>query len=563
MIVKRYQIALLLAFGALVATGIIGLNVTPVDIERTSHVAITSDGVDISFNLYKKTDIPDNRPVVIMGHGVIVNKEMMTNYAIELAARGFIVASIDWRGHGLSGGPLTNSGLDLDLAAVIAQVAALVPAANMSALGLMGYSMGGGPTFRYAATHPEVKAWIGVGTNAIKNLSTTTVPRNVLIICGQFDEAFSISSINDAMVNLTGAGSAGDVQAGTVYGDIGAGTARKLQVVPGADHLTVPWDRAFIAGAVDWMVQTFDGTVPDLTSMAYDYRLALLVMGMVGLVGIIYGLAIVLAKALKVTPDGEQDQLVTPGSYSGLKATTFTWKFYATTLLMIWSAALPAITMLATPLFMTGFLTTLVACLAIGVLVFSWRRFKERGVPAGKVLALAVRVPRRTWALSAILAATFVACIYPIVGLNYLGMLPSLHRLPWVFLFAAIMFFTVVAYGIFIKHVVMPFVAEKVKARGKAVSPAAVYVLQSLVAGGLLVSWNAIIIGSACLAMGSAFLMMILYLMIPLLFWTTFSGVFFEKTTGSVIPSALLQAVFLTFLIVTVSPVGSLLSMFS
>ena len=179
---KSYQKVLLGLFAIMAITGCIGINIVPVDVSRQTHAVETSDGETISFNLYVKQGIPDNRPVIVMGHGVMVNKEMMTNYAIELASRNFIVANIDWRGHGQSTGNLDTSLLDLDLEAVISKIPLLVPSANMSELGLIGYSMGGGPTFRYAANHPEVKAWIGVGTNADGDISTETNPNNLLLI---------------------------------------------------------------------------------------------------------------------------------------------------------------------------------------------------------------------------------------------------------------------------------------------------------------------------------------------------------------------------------------------
>ena len=85
---------------------IIGVNFYPTNIIRTSHLTTTEDGVIISYNIYRPVILSASTPVVVMGHGIIVNKEMMSNFAVELAHEGLIVASIDWRGHGQSTGDL-------------------------------------------------------------------------------------------------------------------------------------------------------------------------------------------------------------------------------------------------------------------------------------------------------------------------------------------------------------------------------------------------------------------------------------------------------------------------
>jgi pimeloyl-ACP methyl ester carboxylesterase len=563
MAVKKYQLVLTLVFLGLTLVGAIGLNTYPGDVVRGTHVATTSDGVQISFNLYYKSTIPADRPVIVMGHGVIVNKEMMTNFAIELAARDFVVASIDWRGHGHSGGTLENAKLIRDLEAVIKAIPDIVPSANMSALGLIGYSMGGGPTFQYAVGNTTVKAWIGVGTAPNGNVANTTNPRNVLVLRGEFDEAFDLDRLKQQMVNLTGEASANDVQLEHLYGSIAAGNARKLDAVPLADHLTVPWDQAFISAATDWMVQTFDGAAPDLAFMVYHARAIMLFAALIGLVGLVYGISLILARALGFK-DKEPGQVVPAvmavesGNMSrpDLSTPRFLALYYAWTLLLIPTAIIPAMTFFL-PLFLTSFLVTLVGCYAINVAIFSWRYFKRSGASFKAAITSGMR-DRRTWLLGAAVTAIFVPGFWLVVGQNYLGSVPPIDRIGYVFAYGAIMFFCYMAISIFAERVMVQFIDRKVRFKSEKVR----YVTHSLVSFLLIYSWFLGIVLLLCAAMGSMFLAMIAWLMIPIYLFGSFAGVYLQRLTGSSIPNALLQATLLTLLIVALSPVGSLLRLF-
>ncbi len=581
MAVKKYQLVLTLVFLGLTLVGAIGLNTYPGDVVRGTHVATTSDGVSISFKTYYKPTIPANRPVIVMGHGVIVNKEMMTNYAIELAARDFVVASIDWRGHGHSSGTLDTTKLILDLEAVIASIPGIVPSANMSALGLLGYSMGGFPTFQYAVNHTTVKAWIGVGTapdGTNGTIANMTNPRNVLVIRGDFDEAFSIDELKQQMVNLTGASVASNVLVGHLYGSIAAGNARKVVTVPLADHLTTPWDQSFITAATDWMVQTFDGAAPNLTFMVYHTRLIMLVVGLIGLVGLVYGIALMLARALgfKDKEPGQDtrgaiatniaatnDAVATvttaeSGSRSSAELSTprFFLLYYAVTLLLIPTAIIPAITFLM-PLFMTSFIVTLVGCYSINVSIFSWWYFRRSG-KSFKAAITSGAGDLKVWLLGIVITAVFVPCFWLVVGLNYLGNIPPIDRIGYVFAYGAIMFFCYMAIMVFGERVLVQFIDRKMQFKNEKVR----YVTHSILSFLLVYSWFFGIIMLLCAAMGSMFLAMIAWLMIPIYLFGSFAGVYLQKLTGSSIPSALLQAVLLTLLIVALSPVGSLLRLF-
>lgn len=542
--------------------GAIGLNMTPANIVREAHTTTTSDGVTISFNVYYESNIPKNRPIIIIGHGVFVNKEMMTNYAMELAARDFVVASLDWRGHGQSGGTLDTSKLRLDLDAVIAAIPGIMPSANMSNLGLIGYSMGGLATFPYAASHPNVKAWVGVGTTPNGTISNTTNPRNALVVVGTLDEGFSIQEIQGQMVNMTGATSANAVQTDYLYGNISKGTAREIDVIPFADHLAVPWDSRFITAATDWIVRTFDNVVPDQTFTVYNERLILLIVGLIGLVGLIYGVSLILARVLKIAKEGDdanvrEQETTVDAEMTGKQLVI---SYYAWSLLLIPTAIIPGLTFFL-PLFVTSFVATLVATLAINIFLLMWRYLKKRGISLLQVMK-ANLAGWRIWLLSIAIAAIFIVGFYFIVGLNYLGVIPSVSRAGYIPIYGVIMFLSYLIYAIFNNKILEPFLDRKITMKNEKIR----YILKSLVIFLLLYSWFFITImllyaASVALFPFVRLTILILIMMAPFFLFGSFGMNYLQRLTGSSLPNVLLQIVFLTPLIVTLSPLGSLMSM--
>lgn len=556
---KKHQAILFVAFTAMLLVGVIGLNTVPFDVKRETHIVETSDGVSIHYNFYYKTGLSQVRPVIVMGHGIIVNKEMMTNYAIELASHDFIVASIDWRGHGHSDGPLGN--LSLDLEAVIADIPSKHAMANMSGLGLLGYSMGGWPTYDYAVNHTTVKAWVGVGTTWDGTVSNETNPSNALVIYGQFDEAFAMDRLKAAMVNLTSSISSPDeVQLDHLYGNMNDGTARKLQQVPLADHLTVPWDQTFIASATSWFVETFDGVQPDLSFMVYHQRAIMMFVGLIGLVGTLYCLSLVLAKALKISKESRDekkmedeifrnnreslDELLTRTSNLSLFG-----KYYLYTILLFPTMILPALTALI-PLPFTAIITTFVTGLAINILIYTKIILRRKGLSLLSMLKENLVEKPGVWIYSIIIAGYFMTGFTLIIGNNYLGNIPAVVKIPYSIPFIAILFVSVIFYSLFLQKIVMQQVNKRLTGKSETTR----IVVNGLVGFVLLFSWNFAMIMTLNVVIDFYFLNMVLILMAPIFLFSSFLGVFLEKSTGSIIPGSLLLSVLLGVLIVTLSP---------
>ncbi|MBD3186148.1 alpha/beta fold hydrolase [Candidatus Bathyarchaeota archaeon] len=574
---KKYQKILHVAFIAGAITSAIGLNFLPAGLQRSGFTTTTIDGVNIHYNLYRGDPgaPPASKPTIVIGHGLLVNKEMMTNFAIELAARGFVVASIDWRAHGKSGGILSQEGLDKDLEAVLADLPGRAPEANMSALGMMGYSMGGYPTFRYAVNHSAVKAWVGVATAVNDDIANDSAPGNVLLVIGKFDEAFSVEEERANLANITsGISLPSDLEFDTTYGDIDGGNARRMALVRNADHLNVPWNAKFVRETTSWFVKTFNGSAAGTGMLHFYWRSLLVFVGLASLVGIVYSLAIVLSKALKITgassKKGEMDRqdggnkvhaLMLGGGTLDESQATLKWlvpRFYGFGFLLLPTAILPALSLL-TPLFFTGFMTTLVCTLAINILLMIWRIVKKNGGSIKILLKEEISTSPKVIVLSSIITVAFMAGMYLVISLNQLGIIPSVSRIGYLILFTAILFLALFIYNVFNQRLLVPILDEKLNIKNNKVK----FLVVGFLSCALIYSWFLVLILVPSIIMGNYFLCMVLTLMVPIFMFFSYAGLFLEQETGSCVPNAILQAVILGFIIVTLSPFGSFLQLFA
>jgi pimeloyl-ACP methyl ester carboxylesterase len=203
-------------------------------------------------------------PAVLAVHGYINSRETQSPFAIELARRGYVVLALDQAGHGFSapaafaggfGGP---SGLSYLRS---------LPFVDRDRIGLEGHSMGGWAVLSAAAAIPDgYRAMVLVGSapgvfGAPEG--TADFPRNVAIVFGRWDEFSELMWGVRRGLDVVSSGklqrlfaTTDDVVEGRRYGDVEAGTARRLDVPatthPG-EHLSVD----AVARALDW----FDATI--------------------------------------------------------------------------------------------------------------------------------------------------------------------------------------------------------------------------------------------------------------------------------------------------------------
>lgn len=126
------------------------------DMQRSTHQVSTSDGVQVSFDLYQE---PGRDAVVIICPGFFQSKETPTfrRLAAALSASCDVVC-MDFRGHGRSHGLFSFSAREpADVHAVLDWVSA-----RYTRIGLMGFSLGAATAINVASHRPGIRTLVTV-----------------------------------------------------------------------------------------------------------------------------------------------------------------------------------------------------------------------------------------------------------------------------------------------------------------------------------------------------------------------------------------------------------------
>jgi dienelactone hydrolase len=201
-----------------------------------------------------KTAAPGSRPLVLIGHGFAGSSVLMRGFALTLAHAGYATVLWDFDGHGTNPTPLPadrsgSSLLDSAEAALAAAQAQTVGDAHRVAI--LGHSMGSGVALSFGLDRPATQATIAVSPTG--QSVTPELPHNLLLMAGSLEGPF----VHNAEVLLAEAGGPG--------GDPALGTARKLIVVPGVEHVSILFSPRAHAAARQWLDAAFGsqpGAVP-------------------------------------------------------------------------------------------------------------------------------------------------------------------------------------------------------------------------------------------------------------------------------------------------------------
>ena len=118
--ITRKKIILLCLFLGIFVIGTVLIFIIPIGVKATYNKTVqTSDGITVSFNVFEPKISGTNKKAVILGHGVMSNKEMLKDFGIEFAAAGFVAVPFDFRGHGQSTGEHRWGSLTNDILALV------------------------------------------------------------------------------------------------------------------------------------------------------------------------------------------------------------------------------------------------------------------------------------------------------------------------------------------------------------------------------------------------------------------------------------------------------------
>lgn len=203
------------------------------------------DGLPLTF-IGPGGGMDGSRPLVLIGHGFAGSGTVMRGFALTLAHAGYVTALWDFAGHGANSYPLESglpaSGLTAD-AGIALEEAGRLGLADLERIAILGHSMGSGVALDFGQQHPETAATIAV--SPVGTPVTPQLPRNLLLLAGELEPRFA----GNAEQRLAEAGGTG--------GDLAQGTARRLVIVPGVEHITILFSPTAHAAALAWLDETF------------------------------------------------------------------------------------------------------------------------------------------------------------------------------------------------------------------------------------------------------------------------------------------------------------------
>ncbi|GAB4314204.1 MAG: hypothetical protein Kow0069_15550 [Promethearchaeota archaeon] len=454
---------------SLVVFGVVGLAANDREVLVTRDLFVEGpDGVEVAISVYEQKLGGGVKPAVLLGHGVMVNKEVFDGLAKELAKAGFLAVALDFRGHGHSGGYLEGDLVNDFLAAksYVVDRAAERGDVEEGRLGVVGFSMGGGAAFELCARDGDFKAMVGLAPSFRPDLVNATTPSNLLVEVGALEEAFDYRGYLPAFYNRTGL-SGEQFQVGAFYGNFSDGTATRLEVKPGVDHLTVPWDAGVHADVVEWMTVALEPQPPyePASRVTTHLRFAWASLGLLGGVGLAFVLVKPVAGALlgrgRAEGDGqglEEQQRETgeaevPGAASPPPAAqSATSRFSARNYLAYSLAWLVPSVVACAPLFLLPpVLTSFFATMFVANLVGVWWAFRREKSSFRRSLAARARASPRNYLLGLLVGVAVYLPVQFFFGLHYLSFAPGLTRWPYVPVYFAVLFASFLADGAFLE----------------------------------------------------------------------------------------------------------------
>jgi len=192
------------------------------------------------------------RPVVVIAHGFAGSQQLMQSFAITLARNGYLAVTFDFFGHGRNLEPLAGDVTAVDGATEmlvqqtrsIADFALDLPGAG-DGLSVLGHSMASDIVVRYALRDDRVDATVAV--SMFSPAVTATAPRNLLVIVGEFEGMLIEEALRVLkLVNES-------AEEGVTVGRFDDGSARRVVVADGVEHVGVLYSVESMAETVAWL----------------------------------------------------------------------------------------------------------------------------------------------------------------------------------------------------------------------------------------------------------------------------------------------------------------------
>ncbi|MBD3256326.1 MAG: hypothetical protein GF383_14605 [Candidatus Lokiarchaeota archaeon] len=375
---------------------------------------------------------------------------------------------------------------------------------------------------------------------------------NILMIYAKYDQAFELDDLKESMGKRLDIDK-DDVQVNQLYGSFKEGNASMIFLDDNSDHFTTAYDQDFIRETRDWVINTFPKVKPIDQNFYANWRGLIFIMQILGGLGAFFLLIELISntfvKQKRLLDDKENnEEKDIPDSKNEtmlsiiLKTIGFSLIFALPGMIIM----IPVFLFL--PLSIAGFALMLMFGQAFGLLVLLWWMGRKENYSLKEMLSKPFKTNRNVLVKHLILGATLsvllIAMLYLSLGLNYLGMIPSITKLIWIPAYFTISFILFYIYNLLFQ--------ERLQARyGKKLKD---IIKLSFINIAIISTYLTIIILLLCFLMGSFFFIIMLYIAIPLFSLTVFvSSITYEKT-GNIIPGIIINATLIIFLVSTLSP---------
>ncbi|ALK08422.1 alpha/beta fold hydrolase [Blastochloris viridis] len=198
-------------------------------------------------------------PAVVIAHGFAGSQQLMQPFAVTLANSGYVAVTFDFAGHGrnptsLAGGLVDRNARAAKLIPELDKVidyAKALPGVD-GRVALLGHSMASDLVARTAKLRPDIAATVAISLFSPE--ADATGPRNLLVVVGAVEDPHLMKEAYRAVaVTLGGRPAEADV----TYGSFERGTARRVAVAPGVEHIAVLYSPTSLAEARDWLNEVF------------------------------------------------------------------------------------------------------------------------------------------------------------------------------------------------------------------------------------------------------------------------------------------------------------------
>jgi len=204
---------------------------------------LARDGVPLLYLAPADAQGAQGAPGVLVAHGFAGSRQLMMAYGYTLAHAGYAVMLWDFDGHGANARPLKSDSLQADLDAAYAALLEQ-PEVDSNRLALLGHSMGSGAVMTAGIRNPERYA-ATIAVSPTGAAVTPDAPRNLLLQAGGWEGQF----VGNAQTLLAAAGGASE--------DFLGGRARRLTVIPNAEHISILFRGQSQRAVLDWLSNAF------------------------------------------------------------------------------------------------------------------------------------------------------------------------------------------------------------------------------------------------------------------------------------------------------------------